>query len=243
MTNRGLRINLPLISVEDGNFAAILDCEGPDDCRLAIYLREVRPEIYRRVRCTEELRRIDPGEIIPTRKIVYIEPAVSRLFSRDQSMIRDEEYSFRVDFRAALRHGFYCEQHHNPDYKFQRTSTDSNRGSLDLTVDRSGQYVGLLFNNRESGEQFIVVVGIHNWKFWLDITNIGMDETFRSVVEEYYHYHKAHDNNNRSCRCGSPWMSLDHIARPLSHGMSVYASINRGELERQFSVEIVVKDD
>jgi hypothetical protein len=243
MTNRGLRINLPLISVEDGNFAAILDCEGPDDCRLAIYLREVRPEIYRRVRCTEELRRIDPGEIIPTRKIVYIEPAVSRLFSRDQSMIRDEEYSFRVDFRAALRHGFYCEQHHNPDYKFQRTSTDSNRGSLDLTVDRSGQYVGLLFNNRESGEQFIVVVGIHNWKFWLDITNIGMDETFRSVVEEYYHYHKAHDNNNRSCRCGSPWKSLDHIARPLSHGMSVYASINRGELERQFSVEIVVKDD
>jgi hypothetical protein len=29
MTNRGLRINLPLMSVEDGNFAAVLDCDSP----------------------------------------------------------------------------------------------------------------------------------------------------------------------------------------------------------------------
>jgi hypothetical protein len=243
MTNRGLRINLPLISVEDGNFAAILDSQGPDDCRLAIYLKEVRPEVYHRVRCTEELRRIDPTEVIPSPKTVYIEPAVSRLFSRDQSMIREDEYSFRVDFRAALGHGFCCEGHYNPDDKFQWNSTDSNRGFLDLTVDCSGQYIGLLFNNTESSEQFVVILGIHNWKVWLDITNIGTDETFRSVVEEYYHYRKAHDNNNSRCRCGSQWKSLDRVARPLLRGISVYTSINRGELERQFSVEILVRDD
>jgi hypothetical protein len=174
---------------------------------------------------------------------VYIEPAVPRLFSRDQSMIRKDKYSFRVDLRAALRHGFYCEQHHNPDDKFQRNSADPNGGFLDLTVDCSGQYIGLLFNNKKSGEQFIVILGVHNWMVWLDITNIGTKETFRSVVEEYYHYREAHDNNNSRCRCRSPWNSLDHMARPLSRGMTVYTSINRGELERKFSVEILVKDD
>jgi hypothetical protein len=110
-------------------------------------------------------------------------------------------------------------------------------------VDCSGQYGGLLFNNRESGEQFIVISGIHNWKVWLDITDIGTDETFESVVEEYYHYQKAHDNKIRSCRCKSPWDSLDRIAKPLSRGMSVYTSINHGALERHFRVEILVKDD
>ena len=45
MTNRGLRITLPLISAEDGHFAAVLDCHGPDGCRLAIYLKEVHPEV------------------------------------------------------------------------------------------------------------------------------------------------------------------------------------------------------
>ena len=243
MTNRGLRINLPLMSVEDGNFAAVLDCHGPDDCRLAIYLKEVRPGVYRRVRCTEELRRIDPGEMIPTPKTVYIEPAAPRTFSRDRSMIQKDGYSFRVDFGAALRHGFCLEQHHSPDDKFQWNLMDSNEGFSDLTVDCSGQYGGLLFNNTESGEQFIVILGIHNWKVWLDITDIGTDETFKGVVEEYYHYHKAHDYNNSRCSCRSLRNSLDRIAKPLSRGMSVYTSINRGELQHQFRVEVLVRDD
>lgn len=135
------------------------------------------------------------------------------------------------------------EQHHGPDNGFQWNLTNSIEGFSDLTVDCSGQYGGLLFNNTESGEQFIVILGIHNWKVWLDITDISTDETFKSVVEEYYHYRKAHDNNNSRCRCGSPWNSLDRTANPLSRGMSVYASINRGELERQFRVEILVEDD
>jgi hypothetical protein len=119
ITNRGLRINLPLISVEDRNFAAVLDCHGLDDCRLAIYLKEVCPEVYRRVWCIEELCRIDLSKIIPTPKTVYIKLAVLRTFSRDRSMIQGDRYLFRVDFRAALQHGFCLEQHHSPNDKFQ----------------------------------------------------------------------------------------------------------------------------
>jgi hypothetical protein len=83
------------------------------------------------------------------------------------------------------------EQHHSPDNGFQWNLTNSIEGFSDLTVDCSGQYGGLLFNNTESGQQFIVILGIHNWKVWLDITDISTDETFKSVVEEYYHYRKA----------------------------------------------------
>jgi hypothetical protein len=229
--------------VEDGNFAAVLDCHGPDDCRRAIYLKEVRPEVYRRVRCNEELRRIDPGEVIPAPKTVYIEPAVPRTLGRDRWKPQEDGYSFRVDFRAALLNGFCLEQHHSPDDKFQWNLTNSNEGFSVLTVDSSGQYGGLRFHNTESGEQFIVILGIHNWIVWLDITDIGTDETFEGVVEEYYHYRKPHDNNNRRCRCDSPWMGLDRVAKPLLRGMSVYTSIKSGELERQFIIEILVKLD
>ncbi|KAK5558100.1 hypothetical protein LTR46_004279 [Exophiala xenobiotica] len=219
MTNRGLRIDLPLVIVEDGNFAAVLDCRGPDNFRRAIYLKEVRPKVYRRVRCTEELRRIDPGEVISTPTTVYIEPAIPRTLGRDRSMPRKDGYSFRVDFRAALLNSFSLEQHYSPDDKFQWNLTNSTEGFSFLTVDCSGQYGGLRFNNTESGEEFSVILGIHNWKAWLDITNIGTNETFESVVEEYYHYRTAHVKHN------------------------IYISINSGEFERQFRVEITVNID
>jgi hypothetical protein len=243
MTNRGLRIDLPLMTVEDGNFAAVLDCHGPDDCRRAIYLKEVRPGVYRRVRCTEELLRVDPDEEIPTPKTVYIEPAVPRTLGRDRLMPQEDGYSFRVDFRAALVNGFHLEQRHSPDGNFQWNLANSNEGFSVLTLDSSGQYGGLRFSNTETGERFIVILGMHNWKVWLDITDIGTDETFEGVVEEYYHYRKAHDPNNTRCRCRLPWMGLDRVAKPLLRRMSVYTTINSGELERQFIVEILVKVD
>lgn len=243
MTNRGLRIDLPLVRVEDGNFAAVLDCLGPDNRRLAIYLKEVRPEVYRRVRCTEEFPRIDHSETISAPKTVYIEPAVPRILGRDRSIPQTDRYSFRVDFRAALLNGFCLERHHSPDDKLQWNVTRSTEGVSVLTVDCSGQYGGLQFHNTESDEQFVVVLGIHNWKVWLDITDIGTDENFESVVEEYYHYRKAHDYDKDRCRCQSQWMGLDRVSKPLSRGMLVYTSINSGESERQFKVEILVKLD
>lgn len=240
MTNRGLRIDLPLIKAEDGHFAAVLDCRGLDDCRRAIYLKEVRPGVYRRVRCTE-LRRIDPGDLIPTPKTVYVEQAAPRTLGRDRSKLLEDRYTFRIDFRDASLNGFSLEQRHFPDDKFQSKVTNSNEGFSVFSLDISGQYGGLLFNKIVSGEQFIVILGVHNWKPWLDITDISPDETFESVVEEYYHYRKAHDYNNRSCRCRSPWMWLDRVAKPLSRGVLVDTSINSGELKRQFTVEILVK--
>lgn len=150
MTNRGLRIDLPLMRLEDGNFAAVLDCHGQDNCRRAIYLKEVCGGVYRRIRCAEELRRIDPGEVIPPPKTVYIEPAVPRILGRDRPVPQGDRYAFRVDSKAALLLGFCLEQHHSPDEKFRWI--DLNDGFLILTLDASGQYGGLWSNKTESGE-------------------------------------------------------------------------------------------
>lgn len=77
-----------------------------------------------------------------------------------------------------------------------------------------------------------MVLGVHNYEVWLDITDIGTDETFEGVVDGYYHFQKACDYNNSRCRCGAPWKGLDCAAKPLLRGMSVHTSINNNEPER-----------
>ena len=178
--------------------------------------------------------------MIPTPKTLYIEASAPRTFGRDRVMIRVDGYSFRVDFKAILQHGFSLEQHHSPDDMDQWNLTNSDKGFSDLTVDCSGQYGGLLFSDKIWDEQFVVILGIHNWKVWLDITDVGTDETFESVVEEYYHYRKAHEKTKIRCRCALPWEGLNCFAKPLSRGMSVSTSITAGESTRQFIVDIQV---
>jgi hypothetical protein len=239
LTNRGLRIDLPLIKLGDGNFAAVLDVYGRDQCRRAIYLKEERAGVYRRVRCTEELHKLGPSEVIPALTTVYIEPAVPRILGRDRPPPQGDEYSFRKDFRAALLHGFCLKQYYSIDEQLNSWKT-LNDGLLVLTLINSGQYGGLWFKNAESGDQFIVVLGAHNYEAWLDITDIGVDETFESVVDEYYHFRKTCYDDNRICRCGVPWKSLQRMTKPLLGGLSVHVSINSTDLEREFTVDILI---
>jgi hypothetical protein len=78
-------------------------------------------------------------------------------------------------------------------------------------VDSSRQYGGLQFNNTEGGEQFIVVLGLHISKVWRDITDIGTNETFGNVVEEYHHYCKDLDSYIGRCRCKSTGEATIHV--------------------------------
>lgn len=245
MTNRGLRIDLPLISAEDGTFLAVLDCCGEDNCRRAIYLKEVpqRPGVYRRVRCAEELCRIGPDQIIPPPKTLFIESAMERSITLGDRLFTGQQYVLLVEFTTTLTHGFHVEQHHILDAGSQWNLENSHNGSLILTVDSSGQYAGLQFTNKDLDQNFIVALGIHNYKGWLDITNAGAGEDFASVIEEYYHFRTAHDNRNHQCRCLAPWRFSSTVTRRLSHRMYVVASIGPGVNERSYLVDIQVKVD
>lgn len=111
MTNRGLRINLPLISVENKVWAAVLDCRGPDLCRYAIYLEEVHGGVYRRIRC-HELLQISDSEDVPSPTTVYIHLSVSRILGRDRPQPQGTYY-FYV-FKDINRRDVTC-RHYSPD--------------------------------------------------------------------------------------------------------------------------------
>lgn len=196
--------------------------------------------MYRRVRCTEELHKVGPSEMIPAPKTVHIESAVPRILGRDQPPPQGDEHSIQIDFRTALRQGFCLEQYYSIDDLLNRwKSLDG--GNLALTLITSGQYAGLWFKNAENGDQFTVVLGVHNWKPWLDITDIGVGESFESVVDEYYHFRKPCYNDNRICRCGAPWESLQRMTKPLLGGLSVHVNIESMDLEREFIVKILLE--
>jgi hypothetical protein len=84
---------------------------------------------------------------------------------------------------------------------------------------------------------------MHNWQPRLHITDIRANETFKSGVEEYYHYREAHNLENSRCRCTLPWMDLKYAAKTLLHGTLVHTSVNNGELRGQFSVVVGVGED
>ncbi|KUJ15824.1 HET domain-containing protein [Mollisia scopiformis] len=245
MTNRGLRISLPLMSLGDGNVAAVLNCYGLGGFRLAIYLKNVRDDVYRRVRSTEMIRRLDRNATIPLPRTISIESAVPRLFGRDRQTVQSTGFQFQVNFEAASRLGFRL-KHCSPGKvrrKYGHIGLFEIETCIDLMVDCSGEYSGLLFNNVEKNRgRFVMIADIHKWKLWLDITKIGTDETFESVMEEYYHYSKAHNFNADRCRCHWPWEALNRVSFSLCCGLLVEACVKSGEVENQFKVELLVKD-
>lgn len=82
MTNRSLRTTLPVVHLDDGTCAAILDCHETDKQPRTIDLKQVQPRVYRRIRGTDELRRVSPATATPA--TVYIEQTTSRTLGRDR---------------------------------------------------------------------------------------------------------------------------------------------------------------
>ncbi|KAI2488086.1 HET domain-containing protein [Pyrenophora tritici-repentis] len=240
MTNRGLRINLPIVEGKGGSLVAILNCVDAENRRLGIYLKRTRPDVYHRIRCADELPMIDSDEELPTPETLYIVPAAPRTLGRDRWQPNPAEYTFKVDFRSVSLNGFSLQQHYSPVSDNRWNISGSNGGFLEYTAIGSGNYGGLLFNNLETGEEFVVIVGIHNYKTWLDITTIGPSETFEHAVDEYYHFREKHDGNKIACRCEMQWKALDRMRKSLSRGMSASAMIENGESKHQFVVKVSV---
>ncbi|KAL5372029.1 hypothetical protein DPSP01_013802 [Paraphaeosphaeria sporulosa] len=228
MTNRGLRMRLPLIEVQDGALAAVLDCMGDDDRRLAIFLKEVHPKVYHRIRCSEVLT-IDDTVSIPAPKSIYLGSAAPRTLGRDLTIPETYRYLFDVDFSGVMGRGFNLEKHHNPDGFYRWTLEERRHGRFKLELVDSGAYGGALFGNTMTGEHFVAILGVHNWKVWLDVTEIEPHESFEDVVEEYYHFRERHDPEKENCRCGKPWDGFKILQRTLAKGSvgKVVLSVNR----------------
>ncbi|KAH7066260.1 hypothetical protein BKA63DRAFT_571636 [Paraphoma chrysanthemicola] len=226
---------------QDGNFAAVLDCYSPQNRRLAIYLKKFEGErlsVYRRVR-SGELRSIEPGEAIPAPETIYIAPAVQLILGRAWPIPQGNEYSLSIDYNSALAHGFRFQQCYSPHEKDGWKDSDS--GVLVFAMINSGQHGGLWFRNSESGEQFVVALGVHDYDPWLDVTDIGLGETIGNIVDIYYHFCLP-CQNPLSCRCRAPWNFEECVTKPLSSGLLVQAQIRANKhMKRSFEVEVKLK--
>ncbi|KAM3498524.1 hypothetical protein MY10362_008163 [Beauveria mimosiformis] len=62
-----------------------------------------------------------------------------------------------------------------------------NQGGLRLTMGGSGTSGIVRFIAATGSEAFVVAVGVHNYKPWVDIvTNLSKDQTGVSILPEYY---------------------------------------------------------
>lgn len=137
-----------------------------------------------------------------------------------------------------MLYGFCLEKYYSIDFELNKWEALDD-GFPVLTLIASGQYGGLLFHDAESGDQFIVALGVHNYEAWFDITGLRVDETLESAVDRYYHLRKNCYDEDPSCRCGPH--NLQSMAKPLSGRLSVYVSIHNTEVEREFTVNISIR--
>ncbi|KAG2124616.1 lectin 2b [Suillus clintonianus] len=110
----------------------------------------------------------------------------------------------------------------NPGFKlvektvwhYANGGTWSNTDSIEtLVMGGSGTSGALRFING-AGEEFLVTLGIHNYKRWCDIvTDLAPGDTGMKIQPEYY--------SDSSARNQMLWKQLDHIQKKSAKGTSV----------------------
>lgn len=90
----------------------------------------------------------------------------------------------------------------------------SRNGIQKLTMDDSGTSGTLRYMNKESGEHFVVALGVHNYKRWCEIlVNLAPKET--AAQRHAFYYNGGHAQH------GMLWKQLPEISSTTSAGTRV----------------------
>lgn len=225
MTNKGLRIELPLFPIDDPVHFAIINCHRSSnvsdaDELLGIYLKQVssgNEEYFARI-FTDELDAVQkeksakceqkPVYIIP--KNVVEDPSVQEL-----GLIRPFRISVEMKPPGA-KDGYHVS-------KFYSTFNESRMlgDGCFRFVGRQTSVLGVLMVKHQNVEDFVVVLGRHEGLPWCDIvTDVGN----RSLVRIYDTY-----------RGDSHVDRLDRIAKPLQSGKLASVAIRKKGREQRAS--------
>ena len=223
MTNKGLRITLPLIPI-NGLFLAVLNCRRRSYCQLAVYLQKVENKhsvYYRRVHTTvmEEVK-AEPRDMTE----VYIKETDPSLFDVSQWMKNEAPYIFSIrKCPAGTPHITY---HKFINWKIGEEETK-------LTIGGSGHSAILVFKDKRM-HAFVVTIGVHNYNLWCDIATDYEDEDIRMIAQDYWDGKRA---NKR-------WENKDRKTILFPEGDSVSLAIKRGKItgERGFLVEVGARE-
>ncbi|KFA56503.1 hypothetical protein S40293_01152 [Stachybotrys chartarum IBT 40293] len=111
MTNKGLRIQLPLVPLGENVWAGILSCDNRRGFRCGIKLMEREKGEYNRVECSE-IYWHNRHEALPDSQTVYITDLRNSAFDLYDWMIPSrwsEKYRTVVDLSSALRSGYHVD--------------------------------------------------------------------------------------------------------------------------------------
>jgi hypothetical protein len=105
-------------------------------------------------------------------------------------------------------------------------------GVLTLVITHSGTSGALRFRSK-SGEEFIICLGVHNYKRWLDIVeDITANDTCVIILPTYYT--DAAGNRN-----GMLWKQLSEIEKRSSKGRDVHAKVT-SQTDDHFEVRVMI---
>jgi Fungal fruit body lectin/Heterokaryon incompatibility protein (HET) len=235
MTNKGISIRLPLKPVEqrsDVFLATLPNCViGHEHQALGIYLKRESGQQFVRVHPD----RVEIGDgglsrVEARTEAVYVKETNTAKFNSAQHIRSRGQYTFSIETGLLFKHHFAISEA-APSNFFR----SSEHGVWHLSMGGSGTSGALTFRNGISGEQFVVMLGVHNYVPWTDVvTNFG-DETGQSIRDSYY---------SPNGRGGTLWYNMDRKSAFLKEGRSVSVSIkNRisSKEERKYIAQIIVE--
>ncbi|KAI9147071.1 Vegetative incompatibility protein [Paramyrothecium foliicola] len=257
LTNRGLRIELPLIPVGEGFYDAFLAChDKTTNERVAITLRKTPSGRFERFSFSNGFPsyRFSPESIeIPKPQPIYIaEPPrghPNKQHYQEHYWGIDGIHYIRVDYSSLLDTGFELEDH---------TVWNSRRGVLDVldewqfTDDGNGEihvlqlgvYAGLLFFHPQNSVRLVVATGAENDRHWIHIEEmVGEDEGLETVVRSYYCAEGLYADCPKSLfdqvnpgRSKEVTTGKDLAVVALSSGSTVSASLEPGEFDGEIKM-------
>ena len=235
MTNKGLHIELPLISCgnpsEKNLFQAVLACQRkqgeqyPDRYPLGIYLQRDQGKHatnYVRVK-VDKIEEIKTPIAFHDKSELYVRERDPSKFDVVHWMQPQDWYNFSIKKRPpGLPH---AEQN-------RYTKWEISDNEIRLIFEGSG-HSGILMFKDKSGQMFAVVLGVHNYNVWCDIATDCGHEDIKKLAKEYWD----------GVRYEARWNNLDRRVETLSDGNSVSLAIKQGRTSGQRACIIEISTD
>jgi hypothetical protein len=197
ITNRGLRIELPLVPTGYGSFDGILACRHKTtNDRIKIPLIRTKSGRFHRYLSHDNMY-YPASKQIPTPEVIYItEPRrghPDKGHYQDHYWGIDDIHHIQVDFVPLLHAGFQLEDYatwdSQPSYLYGSPIVWGFKSNslCELPVPKLGVYAGLLFTHPQNSIRLLVMTGAENNKHWLHIDELtDEDESLAAVIKSYY---------------------------------------------------------
>ncbi|KAF2489819.1 hypothetical protein BU16DRAFT_566919 [Lophium mytilinum] len=234
LTNRGLRITLPLLrcskAEDETRVRAILNCGTEDDSRLAICLaiKSSQPNDLVRVENNEIVSCKDTVLRECAKKEIYISPPNDELFDVNAKTRRLHSTQVVVAYEQIAQNGFSVDQ------KSGEQSFDSWWDTNEVLYLNGNRACGAqMFKHNASGVRFAIVIGTDNSSVWSDVeTDIGKHEVLSDVVRDYLvrdrnvrRYNMVKERHDRVTRhLGDQWAVKLAVKSALKNGQEVFAT-------------------